>query len=134
MADDIARIRRNWAAAIAARDILGGVFYENLFQVAPDARAMFPDDLDEQGRKLVQTLSWIVDTLDDPDTLIAGAQALAERHVGYGVTADQYDAVGAALLATLRAGLGDDFSADDAEAWSRVYANLSQQMIAAAYS
>jgi hemoglobin-like flavoprotein len=133
MTDDIVRIRKNWASAIAARDIVGRVFYENLFRIAPATRPLFPETLDEQGRKLVQTLSWIVDHLDQADDLDAGAEALALRHVGYGVTAQQYDAVGTALIATLQAGLGDDFSKEDEAAWVRVYTDLSQRMISAAY-
>lgn len=133
MKPDIVRIRKNWARAIAAREIIGRVFYENLFRIAPETRALFPDTLDEQGRKLVQTLSWIVDTLDNADDLVAGAEALAVRHVGYGVKPEQYTAVGTALIATLQAGLGEDFSAADEAAWVRVYTGLSQSMIKAAY-
>lgn len=133
MSDDILRIRKNWAQAIGARDILGGIFYDALFTVAPEVRQMFPAALDEQGRKLVQTLSWIIDHLDQPAALNAAAADLAKRHVSYGVEPAQYKAVGAALIATLRSGLGDAFTQDDAAAWTRVYGDLSAQMIAAAY-
>lgn len=133
MTTDIARIRQNWANAIAAKDIVGQLFYENLFAIAPETRPMFPASLEDQGRKLVQTLSWIVDHLDHTDDLTAGAEALAVRHVGYGVTPDQYGAVGEALIATLQVGLGDGFNEDDKDAWLRVYASLSQLMIDAAY-
>lgn len=134
MITDIVRIRQNWASAILAREIVGKLFYEKLFQIAPDTRPLFPESLDEQGRKLVQTLSWIVDHLDQPDDLAAGAEALAVRHLAYGVTPDHYDAVGSALVATLRTGLGDSFSGEDEAAWVRIYGGLSQKMITAAYS
>jgi len=65
MSTDIIRIRQTWAQAIAAREIVGQVFYQLLFKSSPDTRELFPESLDEQGRKLVQTLSWIVDHLDD---------------------------------------------------------------------
>lgn len=134
MSTDIINIRRNWAHAIAAREIVGQVFYENLFRIAPDTRSLFPASLDDQGRKLVQTLSWIVDHLDRPDDLFTAADALAVRHVGYGVTKDQYAAVGEALIATLHAGLGDAFTDEDEAAWARVYGDLSSRMISAAYA
>ena len=133
MTDDITRIRRNWALAVGARDILGEIFYQNLFVIAPDTRQMFPETLDEQGQKLVQTLSWIVDHLDQPDELSKAAEDLAHRHVAFGVVPKQYGAVGQALIATLQTGLGDAFSADDEGAWARVYSSLSDKMIAAAY-
>lgn len=133
MSDDVARIRVNWAKAIVARDILGDIFYAHLFAINPASRGMFPESLSDQGRKLVQTLSWIIDHLEENDALTQAAGALAQRHVAYGVRAADYDAVGAALIATLRSGLGDDFTSDDEAAWTRVYQNLSQTMIKAAY-
>lgn len=133
MSTDIIRIRQNWAQAISAREIVGQVFYEFLFKTAPETRELFPESLDQQGRKLVQTLSWIVDHLEEADDLNAAADALALRHVGYGVTQDQYAAVGDALIATLKAGLGDAFSEEDEAAWVRVYGTLSSRMIATAY-
>jgi hemoglobin-like flavoprotein len=41
--------------------------------------------------------------------------------------------VGQALIETLRRGLGDEMSADDADAWARVYGGLADMMIGAAY-
>jgi len=134
MHDDISRIRSSWAKAVTARDILGDIFYEILFDIAPHTRTLFPQSLDDQGRKLVQTLSWIVDHLEKEEELMAAASALARRHVQYGVVAEHYDAVGEALIATLNAGLGDDFSLEDRQAWVRVYGTLSNAMIGAAYS
>jgi nitric oxide dioxygenase len=133
MHSDIARIRSSWAKAVAGREILGDIFYGNLFEIAPQTRPMFPPSLDDQGRKLVQTLSWIVDHLEQEETLVATASALAVRHVDFGVNADHYAVVGEALIATLKAGLGDDFSGADEEAWTRVYGQLSTKMIEAAY-
>jgi len=130
---DHTRIRRNWAKATAAGGLVGQIFYSNLFEVAPAARAMFPDVIDDQSRKLMQTLNWIIDHLDEPDRLVPEAEALALRHVRYGVGAEHYPLVGEALLATLRQGLGEDFTAEDEEAWTRVYGVLSGIMISAAY-
>ena len=94
---------------------------------------MFAEDIDDQARKLLQTLNWIIDHLDDPDTLVPAAENLAVRHVKYGVKAEHYPAVGEALIATLRQGLGSDFSARDEAAWLRTYTQLSGIMTTAAY-
>ena len=133
MSSDVVRIRKNWADAVAAHDILGSIFYDQLFSIAPETRDMFPPQMDDQGRKLVQTLSWIVDHLDQPDQLYSAAKSLAIRHVGYGVAPSQYAAVGTALIATLESGLGDSFSAEDRAAWEHVYGDLSSKMINMAY-
>ncbi len=130
---DEVRIRRSWAKAAAAGDLVGQIFYSNLFEIAPESKSMFPDVIDDQARKLLQTLNWIVDHLDDAETLVPAAQNLAIRHVRYGVTAEQYPEVGEALIATLRQGLGPDFSDEDEAAWLRVYTQLSGIMTSAAY-
>ena len=105
---DHTRIRRNWAKAAAAGELVGQIFYANLFEMAPTSRAMFPDVIDDQARKLLQTLNWIIDHLEEPDSLVPAAEALAIRHVRYGVEARHYPLVGEALITTLKQGLGED--------------------------
>ena len=130
---EMVRIRKNWALAVAAGDIVGTIFYAKLFEIAPEVRHLFPEIIDDQARKLLQTLNWIVDHLEDGEQLIATAEALAKRHVRYGVEESHYAAVGAALVETLRQGLGEDFSAEDEAAWVHVYGHLSKIMTNAAY-
>jgi len=62
------------------------------------------------------------------------AEALARGHVAYGVTDSHYDSVGAALLWTLRQGLGAAFDAPTEEAWTEAYALLSSVMLRAAHT
>ena len=131
--DDLRRIRRTWAMASAGGDVVATLFYNRLFEISPEARGMFQDDMGEQGRKLMQTLNWIVDHVDAPETLRPRAEALAVRHVHYGVDPGHYPAVGQALIDTLNTGLGDAFTDEDAAAWGRVYGVLSGIMIDAAY-
>ena len=66
------------------------------------------------------------------DTLVPAVQALGRRHAGYGVRAEHFAPVGAALLWTLEKGLGEAFTADVREAWAVAYTILSQTMIDAA--
>ena len=131
---DLERIRRTWAKAAAGGDMVGGLFYRRLFEIAPAVRPLFSDDMSEQSAKLMQTLNWIVDHLEETDTLVPAAQSLAQRHLRYGVEAEHYGAVGEALIDTLRSGLGTDFGEEDAAAWGRTYGLLSGIMIDAAYS
>jgi|GEM_PF-4703634 hypothetical protein len=67
--DDV-RIRRSWAKAVAAGDLVGRLFYSNLFEIAPATRPMFPEVIEDQAKKLLQTLNWIIDHLDDMETLV----------------------------------------------------------------
>jgi hemoglobin-like flavoprotein len=108
------------------------LFYARLFEIAPQLRAMFPDDLAEQKKKLMAMLGTVVGGLDRLESLMPAVRALGQRHKGYGVTAEDFYPVGSALLWTLEQGLGDAFTADTKDAWVTAYAVLSQAMIDAA--
>ena len=127
------RVRATWALAAADAPRTGRVFYSNLFRLDPTTKVLFVGDLDLQARKLTQTLSFIVDHLEDTETLLPAAVALAKRHVGYGVTAEQYGAVGNALIETFRQLLGPAFLPEDQAAWVETYEGLSGAMVEAAY-
>ena len=76
------------------------LFYDRLFEIAPPVRALFPQDMTEQ-KKLMAMLGTVVANLHKLDTILPAVKELGKRHKGYGVTADQYAPVGAALLWTL---------------------------------
>jgi hemoglobin-like flavoprotein len=80
-------------------------------------------------KKLMQTLGIAVKGLGDLDALIPALQVLGRKHLRYGVKPKHYDTVGAALLWTLKKGLGKDFDAKHRAAWSKVYGVLAQTML-----
>jgi hemoglobin-like flavoprotein len=109
------------------------MFYDRLFAVAPQVKAMFPADMTEQRKKLMATLSVVVNGLDDLETILPAASALATRHVSYGAKAEHYPVVGGALLWTLERGIGDNWTPEVADAWTAAYEMLSGFMISEAY-
>ncbi|MEM9435655.1 MAG: globin domain-containing protein [Pseudomonadota bacterium] len=133
MDDTVERIRTTWALAAVDADRTARIFYANLFRLDRSTKPLFVGDLTLQGRKLAHTLTFIVDNLDDAGTLMPAAVDLAKRHVGYGVTADQYASVGAALIETFKQLLGPNFTAEDEAAWASVYKGLAEAMVEAAY-
>jgi hemoglobin-like flavoprotein len=108
------------------------LFYGRLFEIAPQVRAMFPADISEQKKKLMAMLGTVVAGLNSLDTLMPAVRALGRRHGGYGVKAQHYAPVGAALLWTLEKGLGAAFTPDVKDAWATAYIVLSTTMIDAA--
>jgi hemoglobin-like flavoprotein len=55
-------------------------------------------------------------------------RALGRRHAAYGVTDEHFETVGAALLWTLKQGLGSACTPEVADAWASVYAVLATTM------
>lgn len=82
-----------------------------------------------QRVKLMDMLRQLVDALDDPPRLVPESAALARRHIAYGVTDEQYDSVGAALLYAFGETLGEDAFSDDVRAaWTEAYTLLASIM------
>ncbi|RCS26137.1 hemin receptor [Polaribacter sp. WD7] len=112
------------------------IFYSKLFELDPKLKPLFPsgsEAMKSQGNKLMTMLGAAVAGLSNIDALIPVLQDLGKRHVNYNVEASHYDTVGAALLATLEAGLGDDFTPEVKDAWSSVYGTMAGVMIDASY-
>ena len=112
------------------------IFYSKLFELDPQLKPLFPtgeEAMKTQGNKLMTMLGAAVAGLSNLDALIPVLKDLGKRHVAYKVEPSHYDTVGAALLGTLEAGLGDDFTPDVKEAWTSVYGTMSGVMIEAAY-
>src|SRR5258708_10172682 len=109
------------------------LFYDRLFEVAPSVRAMFPNDMTEQRKKLMGTLAVVVNGLSNLEAVLPAASALAKRHVSYGAKPEHYPVVGGALLWTLEMGLGDALTPGLGAAWTAAYGRRAGYRVAEAY-
>jgi hemoglobin-like flavoprotein len=126
-------IRTSWTAVEPIGGVAATLFYDRLFELEPALRRLFArTDMDQQKKILIQTLTVVVKSLDRLDQLVPAIEALGRRHAGYGVRANHYDTVGAALLWTLGQGLGDAFTPELETAWTEAYSTLASVMIGAA--
>jgi hemoglobin-like flavoprotein len=121
-------VQTTFAQVLPIADTAATLFYNRLFDLDPNVRAMFKGDMEEQGRKLMTMLKVAVASLDRLDTIVPAVEALGNRHVHYGVSAQDYDTVAVALLWTLEQGLGDAFTPEVRAAWTEVYTLLAQVM------
>jgi hemoglobin-like flavoprotein len=131
--DQVKLVQDSFAKVAPISEQAAVLFYDRLFEVAPQVKAMFPDDMTEQRRKLMMMLAAVVNGLCDLESILPATSALAKRHVGYGAKAEHYPVVGAALLWTLEQGLGDGWTPELADAWATAYVTLSGYMISEAY-
>jgi hemoglobin-like flavoprotein len=131
--DQIRLVRDSFRAVLPIREAAAALFYERLFAIDPELRAMFSStDMGKQGAKLMQALAFVVHGLDKADGILPVVRDLGRRHVRYGVKEQHYQTVGQALIETLAVGLGAAFTAEARAAWQAAYALLSGIMIAAA--
>ncbi len=135
-----AAIRRSWELVTPIADTAADLFYQRLFELRPQYRALFKSDLAPQKKKLLAMLAFIVkavdwseeawqESVDAEQDFFLVVLALGRRHGElYRIPDESYDAVGQALLWALDYGLGEAFTVETKEAWSRVYALLSKTM------
>lgn len=133
-------VRDSWRLVVPIKETAADLFYRRLFELKPDYKAYFGDDLVSQKRKLIVMLSFIVNSLDFPesawcediseaDDLFLVVLALGRRHSElYRIPDESYDVVGDALLWTLDYGLGDAFKPGVRAAWKRVYEVVAHTM------
>jgi len=131
--DQVKLVQQSFAKVAPISETAAVLFYDRLFEIAPQVKAMFPSDMTEQRRKLMAMLAAVVNGLADLETILPAASALAQRHVAYGAKAEHYPVVGSALLWTLEKGLGEAWTPELAAAWTAAYGTLSGFMIAEAY-
>jgi hemoglobin-like flavoprotein len=124
----IALVRNSFDAVAPIADQAAALFYDNLFEADPRLKALFRADLGHQGQRLMAMIGAAVGLLDAPQKLQPVLRSLGTRHGAYGVQAQHYDTVGAALLKTLGQGLGEAFTAEVRAAWTAMYALVAAEM------
>jgi nitric oxide dioxygenase len=127
-AKDLTLVRDSFDRVVPIAGVAADLFYDRLFYLAPSLRRMFPTDMRDQKRKLMVMIATAVQGLHDLNTLVPQVKALGARHGGYGVEPEHYEIVGKALLWTLESGLGNAFTPEVRQAWTRVYALLAATM------
>ena len=126
--EQVTMVQESFKKVVPIAGTAADLFYDRLFEIAPEVRTMFPDDLAEQKKKLIGMLATAVTNLHQVDKIIPAVEDLGKRHVAYGVTAKHYEPVGAALLWTLEKGLGPDFTPPLKAAWTETYMTLAGVM------
>ena len=129
---EIELVQTSFKSVIPISAQAADLFYGRLFEIAPEVRPLFPEDLREQKKKLMGMLATAVSNLHQVEQILPAVQDLGRRHSGYGVTADHYKPVGEALIWTLGKGLGDAFTPAVESAWVTAYTTLAGVMQAAA--
>ncbi|NEP82341.1 MAG: globin [Okeania sp. SIO3B3] len=104
-------------------------FYENLFAAYPEAKPLFANtDIQQQEKKLLNSLVLVVESLRHPEALAEVLRALGARHINYGTLPQHYPLVGEALLKTLEQYLQQDWNSELKNAWVFAYEQIVQLM------
>lgn len=109
------------------------VFYNRLFDLDPELRKLFKKDLREQRHKFIKSFTYIIENIHNTSKIEIILKDLAIQHLLYHVKEKDYQTFGDALIFTISAALGDNFTPQVKNAWKEVYKAISEIMINAAY-
>lgn len=108
----------------------GKRFYEILFSIAPDTRALFTTTpLELQERMFVEMIWLAVRSLSRLEALIPALEDLGARHAAYGIQEAHFTVNKRALIETLREALGSRMTPDAEAAWSETHDVISGAML-----
>jgi hemoglobin-like flavoprotein len=125
---EIVLAKTTFALVHTVADLTARFFYERLFELSPEARMLFTGNMQHQRRKFMATLSFIVESLDQPQTLSATARRLGREHARYGILDAHYAVVGDALLWALEQALGPAYTPEVDRTWAKIYSLLAELM------
>lgn len=111
---------------------VGHLFYNRLFEIAPETKALFGVTVSTQSDKLGIMLSYIINKLDKLDDIIDEVAKLARQHAMYGVKPQHYVLGGEIFLWSLEKLFGDSWNEELKEVWTICYITLTEAMINAA--
>jgi len=128
----VRRLETSFGAIAGRADLLVELFYERLFRRAPTVRPLFPADMADQRRKLVETLAFVVQHLRSPDEVLPRLRALGASHLKYGARPEHYPVVCEELVAAMGEVAGDAWDAEIERDWKNALHLVSAAMLAAA--
>jgi class 3 adenylate cyclase/hemoglobin-like flavoprotein len=103
--------------------------YRRLFELIPEARALFHGDMETQGQMLAHMLQFLVYAMGRPETMRLGLQSLGRRHTSYGVPPAYYPFFRQAFLEAMRVVLGDKHTPDIEKAWADTLEMIVRSML-----
>jgi hemoglobin-like flavoprotein/anti-anti-sigma regulatory factor len=118
-----------------AMDVIDDVtveFYNELFIQYPALEPMFENtDISTQASKLAQTLTLLVENINDEDALKVSLTEMGKKHQSYGALPEHYPIVAELLVASFKSKIGRSWTKAMSAAWSELLVAAAQIMCAA---
>ena len=126
------QIRNSFDAMWSMSRDIGELCYSRFFELLPEARDLFPGDIERQRIKLMNMIAELVGSLDQPAMFQSLVTHSGRQHARFGVQPSHYDALGEALMWSLERKFGASFTPELRESWRALYAAVQAEMLRAA--
>jgi len=124
-------VTRSFDAIWPIRRKISHLFYSRFFELAPDARRLFPNDMDRQHIKLMDTIAAIVGALDQRALFQSIITHTGRQHARFGVNQSHFVAFGDAMVWCLEQQFGSAFTPELRAAWIALYDAVQSEMVRA---
>jgi nitric oxide dioxygenase len=107
-------------------------FYQRLFEAHPELRNLFNMTHQQRGQQqeaLARAVYAYAANIEQPETLAAVLENIANKHASLGVRPDQYPIVGEHLLGAIKDVLQEAASQDILDAWAQAYGELADMLV-----
>lgn len=122
-------IRTSWEVMATSGMENMMMFYDKLFEIAPQVRPMFPEDLTKQSEKLAYTITYVVSNIDRLEEIKESIEDLGRIHNKLEIPADYYPPVKEALIWTIQQKMGGEYSDSIGKSWDTALDMLANIMI-----
>jgi hemoglobin-like flavoprotein len=129
--EQIDLVRKSFDALWPFRRKLAEQFYARFFELAPDTRRLFPNSMERQQLKLMDTIAAIVGSLDRREICQSIISHTGRKHADFGVQTSHFTAFGEALIWGLQQQFGPAFTPEVQQAWIVLYDAIQAEMMIA---
>lgn len=121
-------VQRAWGKVTALNNTYVQEVYDELFRLAPELSALFPDHPGLPIAKVSETLNTVITSLEQLDALGFIIRDLGRRHQKFNVQSHQFELLKQAMTVVLARRLEGRFTAELADAWSQMYDEIAAIM------
>jgi hemoglobin-like flavoprotein len=130
--EQVRLIKTSFDAMWPLRGDIAELCYSRFFELAPDAKALFKNDMELQRAKLMDMIAALVGSLDQQALFQSIITNSGRHHARFGVRPSQYAALGEALIWSLERKLGTSLTPELLASWRALYATVQAEMQRAA--
>ncbi len=118
---DISLISKSWDSLAGRHDEFVQTFYDNFFAKYPDFRNKFPDSLDHQMEKMVETLGIVARVSEETEVMHPHMMRMGKKHANYGLQEDDMHKFKDVFISVLQEYCNEHWSEDCRNAWTEVF-------------
>lgn len=123
--NQISVVQASWQKVDEKNHEVAEMFYQRLFELAPELRQFYQSDLQEYGTRLMRNLGTAVASLARLDSVLPMLQEFGQQRFERSIKDGYETAVRNAMLWALEQRLAEDFTQDVRTAWNETYSLLT---------